>query len=102
MSEQNRLLDKLDSLKQKYTDMEAKYDTMRHQLSKSERSNAVMATILHQRSQSSGTDMMTDGTEENERYEELLQYFQFMSQEWGHPDYEELQTISGDAEEDLF
>ena len=46
--------------------------------------------------------MMTDGTEENERYEELLQYFQFMSQEWGHPDYEELQTISGDAEEDLF
>ena len=102
MSEQKRLLDELDSLKQKYTDMEAKYDTMRHQLSKSERSNAVMATILHQRSQSSGTDMMTDGTEENERYEELLQYFQFMSQEWGHPDYEELQTISGDAEEDLF
>ena len=51
MSEQNRLLDKLDS-KQKYTDMEAKYDTMRHQLSISERSNA-MATILHQRSQSS-------------------------------------------------
>jgi len=66
MSEQKRLLDELDSLKQKYTDMEAKYDTMRHQLSKSERSNAVMATILHQRSQSSGTDTMTDGTEENE------------------------------------
>eukprot|EP00943_MAST-04B_sp_MAST-4B-sp1_P008936 g8936.t1 len=102
MSEQNRLLDKLDSLKQKYANMEAKYNTMRQQLSKSERSNAVMATILHQRSQSNGTNMMMNVAEESEKYEELLQYFQFMSQEWGHPDYEELQTISGDAEEDLF
>ena len=100
MSEQNRLLDKMDSLKQKYAEMESKCNKLREQLSKSERSNAVMATILHQRSQS--IDVMAGDVEENERYEELLQYFQFMSQEWGHPDYEELQTISGDAEEDLF
>ena len=100
MSEQNRLLDKMDSLKQRYAEMEEKYNKLREQLSKSERSNAVMATILHQRSQS--IDVMAGDVEENARYEELLQYFQFMSQEWGHPDYEELQTISGDAEEDLF
>eukprot|EP00945_MAST-04E_sp_MAST-4E-sp1_P008387 g8387.t1 len=97
MSEQHKLLDKLDAAKNKAKELDVKYTAMREKFAKSERSNAVMASMLLHNSAKGGS-VNCDG----DSYQELLMYFQSMSYEWGHPEYEELQTISGDAEEDLF
>ena len=97
MKDLDHMYDKLKTAKYNYEELETKYQELRKKFASSERGNAVMASMLLHTEQLKGTNY-----DSPDAYQELLMYFGMMSQEWGHPEYDELQTISGNPEDDLF